>query len=196
MSFRFENIWIQHIVIVQMFLTFKKGLSRLLQERSLDIGRALKSVTLVQSSLDCRANVEQFNHQCFEMSASICEPLDIEDKKKLEYAGDKQWDNVEAESPEDYIRKSITVPFLDYMLNEMKTRFTDLHGRTALGLQLVPSIIENIAPYLSPAVNRVSGSAPVVHHIELFNILSPVCVFFLYFICFTFDQKSGILLLF
>jgi hypothetical protein len=28
----------------------------------------------------------------------------------------------------------------------LKTRFTDLHARTALGLQLVPSIIENTAP--------------------------------------------------
>jgi hypothetical protein len=55
-------------------------------------------------------------------------------------------DNVEAESPEDYSRKSITVPFLYCTLNEMKTRFTDLHARTALGQQLVPSIIENIAP--------------------------------------------------
>jgi hypothetical protein len=40
----------------------------------------------------------------------------------------------------------ITVPFLYCTLNEMKTRFTDLHARTALRLQLVPSIIENIAP--------------------------------------------------
>ena len=55
-------------------------------------------------------------------------------------------DNVEAEGPEDYFKKSITVPFLDYALNEMKTMFTDLHARIALGLQLVPSIIENIAP--------------------------------------------------
>jgi hypothetical protein len=55
-------------------------------------------------------------------------------------------DNVEAESPEDYFRKSITVPFFNYMLNEMKTRSTDIHARTALGLQVVPSIIENIAP--------------------------------------------------
>ena len=55
-------------------------------------------------------------------------------------------DNVEAESPEDYFRKSITVPFFNYMLNEMKTRSTDLHARTTLGQQLVPSIIENIAP--------------------------------------------------
>jgi hypothetical protein len=36
---------------------------------------------LVQSSLDCRANVEQFNHQCFERSVKICEPLDIEVEK-------------------------------------------------------------------------------------------------------------------
>jgi hypothetical protein len=49
-------------------------------------------------------------------------------------------------SREDYFRKSITVPLLGYTLNEMKTRFTNLHARTALGLQLVPSIIENIAP--------------------------------------------------
>ena len=55
-------------------------------------------------------------------------------------------DHVEAESPEDYFRKSITVPFLYYTLNEMKTRFTDLYARTALGLQLDPSNIENIAP--------------------------------------------------
>jgi hypothetical protein len=50
------------------------------------------------------------------------------------------------QSPEDYFRNLITVPFLYCTLNEMKTRFTYLHGRTALGLQLVPSIIENIAP--------------------------------------------------
>jgi hypothetical protein len=69
---------------------------------------------------------------------------------------------------EDYFRKSITVPFLYCTVSEMKTRFTDLHARTALGLQLVPSIIENTAPYLSPSptpVNRVSGSAPGIINI-------------------------------
>jgi hypothetical protein len=58
-------------------------------------------------------------------------------------------DNVQAGGPEDYFRKSITVPFPGYSLNKMKTRFTNFHARTALGLQLVPSIIENITPYLS-----------------------------------------------
>ena len=120
--------------------------TRSLQERSLDLGKALKSVNLIQSTLDCRANVEQFNHQCFEKSAKICEQLDIEVKNPRICERQIMRDNVEAESPEDYFRKSVTVPFLYCTLNEMKTRFTDLHARTALGLQLVPSIIENIAP--------------------------------------------------
>ena len=127
-----------------MCLAFKKGLSR-----SLDIGRALKSATLVHSSLeveDYRANVEQFNRQCFGMCVEICELLEIEVKKPRIRGRQIMRDNVQAEGPEDYFRKSITVPFLDYTLNEMKTRFTDLHTRTALGLHLDPSIIENIAP--------------------------------------------------
>ena len=145
-----------------MCLAFKKGLSRSLQERSLDIGRALKSVNLIQSSLDCRANVEQLNHQCFQRSAKICEPLDIEIKKPRICGSQIMRDNVEAESPEDYFRKSITVSFLYYALNEMeRKRFTDLHARTALGLQLIPSINEIIAPYLSPPPpSIVSGSTP------------------------------------
>ena len=64
------------------------------------------------------------------------------------------------QSLEDYFRKSIAVPFLYCKLNEMKTRFTDLHARTALGLQLVPSIIENIAPYLIYLASRSFGYEP------------------------------------
>jgi hypothetical protein len=130
------------IVIVQMCLAFMKGLSRSLQERSLEVGRALENVNLVQSSLeDCRENVEQFNRKCYERSLKICEPLDIEIKKPRTCGRQTMRDNVQSEGPEDYFRKSITIPFLDYTINEMKTRFTDLHARAALGLQLVPYVM-------------------------------------------------------
>jgi hypothetical protein len=66
-------------------------------------------------------------------------------KSKLQMEFNKEVPSASS-GPEDYFRKSITLPFLYYTLNEMKTRCTDLHARTALGLQLVPSIIENIAP--------------------------------------------------
>jgi hypothetical protein len=63
------------------YSNLQRSTTRSLQERSLDRGRALKSVHLIQSTVHCRANIEQFNHQCFERSAKICEPLDIETKK-------------------------------------------------------------------------------------------------------------------
>ena len=100
------------MLLFKLAWLLKKGLSRSLQERSLDKGRILKSVNLIQSSVDCRANVELFNHQCFERSAKICEPLDIEVKKPRICGRQIMRDNVEAERPEDYFRKSITVPFL------------------------------------------------------------------------------------
>jgi hypothetical protein len=40
------------------------------------------------------------NHQCFERSAKICEPLDIEIKKPRICRRQIMRDNVEAESPE------------------------------------------------------------------------------------------------
>jgi hypothetical protein len=48
----------------------------------------------------------------YERSATICEPLDIEVKKPRICGRQIMRDNVEAECPEDYFRKSITVPFL------------------------------------------------------------------------------------
>jgi hypothetical protein len=43
------------------YSNLQRSSTRLLQERSLNIGRLLKSVNLIQSSLNCRSNVEQFN---------------------------------------------------------------------------------------------------------------------------------------
>jgi hypothetical protein len=105
-EFPSKDLNIQVLVVMQDIIV---GISRLLQERSLDIGRALKSVTLVQSSLeDYRANIEQYNHQCFERSAKICEPLDIELKvKKIRICGRQIMRyNVQIEGPEDYFRKN------------------------------------------------------------------------------------------
>jgi hypothetical protein len=50
----------------------------------------------MESSLDCRSNVEQFNHHCFERGVKICEPLDIEVKKPRICGRHIMRDNVES----------------------------------------------------------------------------------------------------
>ena len=89
-----------------------------------------------QNSQKCNFSSElakRLQSKCFQRSVKICEPLDIDAKKPRICGRQIMRDNVQVEGPEDYIRKSITVPFLDYTLNEMKSRFTDLHARTTLG---------------------------------------------------------------
>ena len=54
--------------------------------------------------------MEQFNRKCYERSIKICEPLDIEIKKPRTCGRQTMRDNVQSEGPEDYFRKSITVP--------------------------------------------------------------------------------------
>ena len=76
-------------------------------------------------------------------------------------------DNVQAGGPEDYFRKSITVPFLYCTLNEMKTRFTNLPPPEPLWFHLL-SIIENIAPLSEPPNQR--GSTGVNPWPVLFNV--------------------------
>ena len=53
-----------------------------------------------------------------------------------------------ADGPEDYYnlkidKRSVTIPFLDHLLNELDTRFSCLHERVAVGTSLVPSAMSS-----------------------------------------------------
>jgi hypothetical protein len=139
-----------------MCLAFKKGLSRSLQERSLDIGRALESDTLVQSWLeDCRANVEQFNRQWFERSIKTARHRGY---KKPRICGRQiMRDNVQ-----DYFRKSITTFSRLYAeWNENKVYQPSHQNR--FGAAIGSIYYWKYCPITEPPpVKWVSGSAPVV----------------------------------
>ena len=71
------------LVTVQRCLSFVKGLTRLLQERSLGVFRGLTHVQMVQTSLEnCRKYVAEFNGECFRRAKEICEPFLQEQAKR------------------------------------------------------------------------------------------------------------------
>jgi hypothetical protein len=102
----------------------------------------LKSVNLIQSSLDCRANVEQFNHQCFEGSAKICEPLDIEAKKPRICGRQIMRDNVEAESGRLPLSVIILIYCIAKILLSIKKKYRWIY-RCILNVNLLQ--IQNVA---------------------------------------------------
>ncbi|XP_069104128.1 52 kDa repressor of the inhibitor of the protein kinase-like [Argopecten irradians] len=131
------------LIIVHKCLGYLRGLSKSLQERTLDVGRALKNVTLVKASLQsCRDDIDNVHQEWFQEAVALAEELDIPISKPRTCGRQSKRNNVPAQSPEDYYRKSISIPVLDHLLEEMKTRFTSLHQRAALGLMLVPSELD------------------------------------------------------
>ena len=57
-----------------------------------------------------------------------------------------QRSNVPADSPSEYILRTITIPLLDHLLSEMKSQFGK-HQKTALlGLSIVPSLLVSLQP--------------------------------------------------
>lgn len=132
------------IIIVRACLSFLQGLSRSLQERKLDVCCALKNVSAVKTSLEkCREEIDSYNQQWFQKAVAIAESLDIAVTKPRTCRRQTGRSNVPADNVEDYFRKSISIPLLDFLLQEMSTRFSDLHQRATLGLKLVPSELNN-----------------------------------------------------
>lgn len=130
------------LVIVYKCLAYVRGLSKSLQQRSLDIGRAFQQVTLVKSCLeDTRNEVEEFHSKCFEQATKLSSALDIPVTKPRTCKRQTKRDNMPAETIKDYFRMSITIPFLDHLISQMDTRFSNLHERALIGLKLVPSML-------------------------------------------------------
>jgi hypothetical protein len=84
--------------------------------------------------------VEQFNRKCYERSLSQLVTGNTAEMRIIVATLLKN-------SSSHSLRGAVMVQGLSsvsldyYTINEMKTRFTDLHARAALGLQLVPSVM-------------------------------------------------------
>ena len=51
-------------------------------------------------------------------------------------------DNMLAEDSETYYRRTLTIPFLDRLIMEMNARFSDTQRKAVLGLNLVPTAMD------------------------------------------------------
>ena len=78
--------------------------------------------------------------------------------------------NTPADTPSEYYRRTITVPLLDHLISEMKSRFGKHQQTALLGLSIVPSVLVSIPPEdLSSKVQQL---------VELYenDLPSPECV--------------------
>lgn len=86
-----------------------------------------------------RDNIETHHYSWFSTAEKMCETIGTVPSIPRRCQRQTHRDNVPADTPSQYYCRTISIPLVDYLLSEMKSRFSS-HQKTAiLGLSLVPS---------------------------------------------------------
>ena len=136
---------------VRYLFGFTKSLSVLLQGSSKDVLTAYNEINLVSEELTfIRANVERDFQPVFQQMSSMATSCDQGELTIPRRCGRQtQRNNVEADCPEEYWRRSTFVLFLDYLIAELSTRFGEVASTAVLGLSLIPAHLSDLTDELS-----------------------------------------------
>ena len=128
------------IVVVEACLGYIKGLTVALQSRSTDICTAYREASIVMRVLtDVRENVDQNHNQWYKSAVDLSAQINGSPPSMPRRCGrQSQRDNVPAHTPEEYYKRSLTIPFLDHMLSHLETRFSHMQQKAMTALQILP----------------------------------------------------------
>ena len=119
---------------------YSKVLSCLLQGSTQDILTAYKEVEVVK---DVLKGVRQNATKEFEeVYKSMCKMVKLHDRDELSIprrcSRQTLRSNVEADTPQAYWRRAVFLPFVDHLISELSSRFTQLNKKAIQGLLLLP----------------------------------------------------------
>ena len=133
------------LVAVHKCLSYMKGLSKALKDSGLEMGKALDHISVVSDSLkDCRSDIDSFHSQLHEKACKLAEQFDVEVKVPRICKRQTMRNNVPLTDPNQYYRVAVTTKFLDHLLSEMTERFTDMHGKVAMSVKLIPGVMKDM----------------------------------------------------
>ena len=134
---------------------FTKGLSQLLQGSTQDIVTAYEDMELVRNKLKAvRENVEEEFMPVYQdmlAMASLC-GLDELTRPRTYGRSTQTRTNVEASSLVDYWRRSVFLPFLDFVIAELSSRFDQVTSSAVMGLTFIPSHLPKLTDELADTV--------------------------------------------
>ena len=122
---------------------YTRGITVSLQSTQMNEGLAHQDVCNVIETLESvRNDVDNYHTQWFQKAVNLGEAVGVEAVAPRRRCGRQQHrDNVEADTPEVFYRRAITIPFLDSIIEHLKSRFTDGQGNFIRGFSVIPSLM-------------------------------------------------------
>lgn len=137
-------VWVCHgLIVCRKCWGYLRGITVALQSSHLDVYQAYKLVDYVLKAL-CTARLEgnKTYEEYYGAAVALTEKLDVPVTKPRTCGHQRYPANPEVSSVPDYFRISLTSPFLDHLIPEMKRRSGDGHvSRNADAFCLIPAIM-------------------------------------------------------
>jgi hypothetical protein len=114
------------LVLVERCLKCTKPLTLQLQSASLDAGKAREKVSLLYLTIDkLRADIDQTHDTFYQMAVDLAKEVKIDPNKKRTTGRQVHRENVPADTTSDYYKRAVTIPFLDQLLGQVQSRFSE-----------------------------------------------------------------------
>ena len=114
------------LVIVSRMLEITRPLTRQLQSPTLDVVACQNEVNLLYSMLERNRNeISELNQEWFEEAVEIAEKVGTTPSKPRTARSQQHRSNTPSDSPSEYYLRVISIPFLDHLMTQINSRFTD-----------------------------------------------------------------------
>ena len=121
-SFQF----IVSLILVERFLKCTEALTLQLQSASLDAGKAREKVSLLYATIsELRSDVDDVHNLYYNMAVELAEEAGVKPFKKRTTGRQTHRDNVPADSTAEYFKRALTIPFLDQLVGQIQSRFSE-----------------------------------------------------------------------
>jgi len=125
---------------VERYMSYTESLTRSLQARALDLLQAVKHISVLKQVLtDARADVDRQFNSLFLNASKCAQQYDITVKPPRRCQRQTACENHPADTTEEYYCRSLAIPFLDHLKEEIERRFTSHSVMAIRCLGIIPS---------------------------------------------------------
>lgn len=130
-----------HFIITRHVISYMVPITFELQKTQLDVISVYRAVDVVLASLEeCRKNVDEKHKEWYEEAVSYAdEYLDAAPKIQRKPGQSTLRENYSSDDPEEYYKLACTIPLLDQITAEIRSRFSNQHRIHADGNFIIPA---------------------------------------------------------
>ena len=137
-----DQDFISVLVITNYCLKYLQALTSNLQAESRDIVAAVKEIDIVTAAIQSvRDNIDTHHALWFASVEEMCIDVGTEPSLPRRCGRQIHRSNVPADTPSEYYCRMLSIPLIDHLLSEMKSRFNTHQNTALLGLCIVPSVM-------------------------------------------------------